>query len=551
MVACKQEVTKDVERGTIAMNGAVSSAHPLASQIGVDILRKGGNAYDAGVAVQFALAVAYPRAGNIGGGGFAVIRTSEGEVNTLDFREKAPLAAHEKMYLDEKDQPIKNLSVKGHLAVGVPGSVAGMVTLHEKYGRLPFKVLLKPAIELAENGVVLTDAEAKTINRYHDLFREVNPQGFVFTTKDVWEQGDHVTYPALAKTLKLIQENGRDGFYKGKTAEGIVGEMKQGGGIITLEDLEKYEAVWRKPLKSSFRVYNIISMGPPSSGGVALLQLLEGWEQLSNPKWKHNSTESIHLMTELERRVYADRATFMGDADFVDIPITHLLDSSYLENRFASISNEKATDSQIIKAGEVERIESYETTHFSIVDKEGNALSITTTLNGNFGSKVFVKEGGFFLNNEMDDFSIKPGVPNQFGLVGGKANAISPEKRMLSSMTPTIVEKGDDLFMVVGTPGGSTIITSVFQTILNVTDFGMTMQEAVNAPKLHSQWLPDKIVYEKGKMKRVVLDELKAMGHVLDSTTQIGRMDCILRLEDGSLEGASDRTRSDGVALGY
>ena len=536
--------------GQIAQQGMVVSAHPLASDIGLQILKDGGNAYDAAVAVQFALAVCYPRAGNIGGGGFMVSRQANGELSSLDFREKAPLAATTDMYLDSLGNAVASLSREGYLAVGVPGAVAGMEAIHKQYGSLPWNKLLQPAIDLAQNGYALTDAEAKKLNQLQEEFYRVNQEPILFLNDDQWQEGQIIKNPALASTLTRIQQQGKNGFYKGKTADYITEAMQENGGIITKQDLEQYNAKWREPLQSTYKSdYNIISMPPASSGGVAVIQLLKGVEQHSSKLGSHNSAKTAHLLTELERRVYADRATYLGDTDFFDVPIKMLLDDDYLSEKFSDINWQQATPSTEIKQGKVNAIESIETTHFSIVDKDRNAVAITTTLNGNYGSKVFISKGGFFLNNEMDDFSAKPGVPNMFGLVGAEANKIEPQKRMLSSMTPTIVEKNGELFMVVGTPGGSTIITSVFQTILNVIEFNMTMQQAVNAKKLHSQWLPDQILVEKDALTEAEANTLKNMGHTLKPVGAIGRVDAIL-VHGNSLEGAAD-PRGDDKASGY
>ncbi len=537
--------------GEIAANGMVSTAHPAASEIGIKILTAGGNAYDAAIAVQFALAVAYPSAGNIGGGGFLVYRNSDGQTGCLDFREKAPIASHRDMYLDEEGMVIEDLSTRGHLAVGVPGSVDGMFEIHQKLATLPFEQLIQPAIDLAIEGVVLTEREASRLNYQREAFTQINHSIPHLLNPDGWAEGDTVKHHDLANTLIRIRDHGRNGFYDGLTAELIVEEMARGNGIITLEDLDAYKSVWRDPIEGHYKSFKVIGMPPPSSGGIALLQLLKGVESYPIAEWGFNSTRTVHIMTELERRVYADRATYLGDSDFYQVPVDDLIASTYLQKRFSDIDLNKKTSSQDIKSGNVTTIESIETTHFSIVDREGNAAAITTTLNGGFGSKVMVKGAGFFLNNEMDDFSVKPGVPNMFGLVGGEANAIAPQKRMLSSMTPTILEKEGNLYMVVGTPGGSTIITSVFQTVLNVIEHGMTMQEAVNAKKFHHQWLPDDIMFEPEAFDNVTINELQNMGHVLTSRDGLGRMDAILVLDDNMLEGAADYTRGDNTAMGY
>ncbi len=537
--------------GALGESAMVSSAHPLATKVGVDILKNGGNAFDAAIAVQFALAVVFPRAGNIGGGGFALYRMNDGSIGSLDFREKAPSASSRDMYLDESGEIVPNLSVRGHLAAGVPGSVDGMFQLHEKFGTRPMAELIQPAINLAYYGYVLTEDAAYQLNQKSEDLAVVNGDDFFLVKEDGWRAGDSIKYTELASTLVQIRDRGASGFYGGIVADQITKEMQRGGGLISKQDLLNYSSKWRTPVTGSYRGHKIISMPPPSSGGVAVLQLLQGAEGFDISSMGHNTKETIHILTELERRVYADRATHLGDPDFYDVPVDMLLDKAYNNKRFASIKKNAKTDSQEIKEGKVDVIESVETTHFSVVDPDGNAVAITTTLNSFFGCKVYVRGAGFFLNNEMDDFSSKPGVPNQFGLVGGEANAIVPEKRMLSSMTPTIVEKDAKLKMVVGTPGGSTIITSVFQTIMNVIDHGMSMQEAVNAKRIHSQWLPDVIIAEKEGVQKAVLNQLENMGHVIRFRDSMGRMDCILVREDGKLEGGADYTRGDNYAEGY
>lgn len=542
---------KEPEIGPLGDQVMISSAHPLATKVGVEVLKNGGNAFDAAVAVKFALAVVFPRAGNIGGGGFAVWRMNDGEIGSIDFREKAPLAGDRDMYLDENGNVVDGLSTKGHKAAGVPGSVDGILKLHEKFGSKPLAELIQPAINLAYYGYTVTEYMAEELNGKRQDFIDVNGEDFFLIKDQPWKEGDTIKFVELAGTLTQIRDRGRDGFYSGIVADQIIKEMQRGGGLISQADLDQYESQWREPVTGNYRGHRIISMPPPSSGGIALIQLLKGAEKYDIASMGHNTVETLHLLTELERRVYADRATHLGDPDYYDVPVDMLLDDEYNKERFSDISLKKKTDSKEIKEGEVDIIESVETTHLSIVDASGNAVSLTTTLNSFFGCKVYVRGAGFFLNNEMDDFSAKPGVPNKSGLVGAEANAIQPEKRMLSSMTPTILEKDGQLKMLVGTPGGSTIITSVFQTIMNVIDHGMSMQDAVNSTRAHSQWLPDRILVEDRPIDLAVLEELEQMGHKIERREAMGRMDCILIREDGKLEGGADYSRGDNYAEGY
>ncbi len=532
-------------------NGLVVSAHPIASEVGLQILKKEGNAIDAAVAVQFALAVVYPGAGNIGGGGFMVYRSAKGEAASLDFRETAPLDASQSMYLDMYGQPINDLSLQGRLASGVPGSVDGMVKAHARYGKLDWKELIQPAIDLAKNGFPITAAQASELNSKYGAFLEYNPQGVSFTSKISWKAGDILIQQDLATTLELIRDKGRAGFYDGEVAAKLVAEMKRGNGIISLEDLKNYEAKWRVPVLGSYRDYKVISMPPPSSGGIALIQLLHSVEEFPLKKWGFQSDSSVQVMVEAERRVYADRSTHLGDPDFYQVPQNELLNPKYNAIRMSDMNFDYATPSSSIKAGDAgDNRESEETTHFSIVDREGNAVSITTTLNGSYGSLVVVNGAGFLLNNEMDDFSVKPGSPNMYGLIGGIANSIEPGKRMLSSMTPTILERNGKLFMVLGSPGGATIITSVFQTILNVIDWDMDMQEAVTRPRFHHQWLPDEIAAERESFNPELRNKLKAKGYSIVDRSAIGRVDAILVSPSGELTAGAD-PRGDDAAAGY
>ena len=543
---CKKEKTV----GLITEKAMVVSARKEASKIGSDILQKGGNAFDAMVATELALAVAYPYAGNLGGGGFMVYRKNTGEIGALDYREKAPLASHKDMYLDSLGNVIKNKSTLGAMAVGVPGTVAGVFATHKKFGSLPIQEILKPVIALAKKGVIVTQKQEDRIKKYQHYFLEVNKKPILFDKP--WKKGDTIKYPALAKTLERISQNGRNEFYKGETAKRLVTFMQANGGIITEEDLAKYEAKWRTPITFTYDNLRIISMSPPASGGICLAQIMNGIEPFDLDKFGHNSTKTIQVITEAERRAYADRSFYLGDPDFVKIPIETLKSKEYTKNRMNDFSFKKATSSTDVSHGSITMIESDETTHYSIIDQFGNAVSATTTINGAYGSKLYCADLGFFLNNEMDDFSSKPGVPNMFGLVGAEANKIEPEKRMLSSMTPTIVEKNDQLHMVVGTPGGSTIITSVLQTILNVHEFNMGMQEAVNQPRFHHQWLPDVIKMEPKGFNKQVKKDLQQLGYKLDETNSpvIGKVDAILVLPNGKLEGGAD-PRGDDTAIGF
>jgi gamma-glutamyltranspeptidase / glutathione hydrolase len=542
----RNSITKPM---VVADSAMVVSAHPLASAIGLDVLRSGGNAVDASVAVQLALAVVYPSAGNIGGGGFCVIRFANGDAKTLDYREKAPGNATTDMFLNENEVVVTGLSEKTVLASGVPGTVSGLWEAHQKYGSMDWKRLVQPAIDLASNGFKLTKREADGLNSIQADLRENNSIEPDFLLRD-WKESDLLVLEDLGATLTRIRDHGLDGFYKGKTADDIVAEMKRGNGLITHDDLENYRPVWREPLVASYKDYRVIAMPPPSSGGVALIQLLRSIETFPVREWGHNSVKTTHLFTEAQRRVYADRATHLGDPDFYDVPVAQMIDSVYLRERMSTYDPAHATPSQHVREGMINIAESDQTTHLSIVDAKGNAVAVTTTLNDSYGSKIVVSGSGFLLNNEMDDFSVKPGFPNMYGAIGGEANKILPNKRMLSSMTPTILEKNGKLFMVVGTPGGTTIITSVFQTIVNVVEFGMNMQDAVAARRIHSQWLPDEVLAETDALSEEEIKTLIDMGHLISARDGIGRVDAILVRPDGKLEGGAD-PRGDDTALGY
>jgi len=529
-------------------NGAVVSAHPLASKAGVEILKKGGNAIDAAIATQLALAVVYPGAGNLGGGGFMVARLKNGELVSIDYREMAPGNAHRDMYLDADGKARTDKSQLGHLSSGVPGTVAGLFSSF-KYASLPFKTLIQPAIELAEKGFAITKHEASSLNSIQPDLVKYNSVMPVFYNKKGWKEGDTLIQTDLAHTLKRIKEKGAAGFYEGETAKLIVEEMNRGNGIISYEDLKNYQAKQRIPHSFNYKGYKIVSMPMPSSGGVLLNQMMKMIEDRNIAAMGFHSEESVQLMTEVERRAYADRAAYMGDADFYKVPVDMLCNEVYLQARMKDYLPNKPTRSDQIKPGELLRTESEETTHLSVVDKEGNAVSVTTTLNNSYGSRTVVGGAGFFLNDEMDDFSIKAGVPNMYGAVGGEANAIKPGKRMLSSMTPTIVLKDNKPFIVVGTPGGTTIPTQVFETLVNILEFNLSTGDAVNKPKFHHQWLPDELYLEKG-FPDSTKEQLEKMGYTIKFRSSIGRTEIIKIKEDGKLEAVADR-RGEDAAEGY
>jgi gamma-glutamyltransferase len=554
LASCQNPPAKkqpDPGKGVLAPHAMVVSAKEEASQIGLAILKKGGNAFDAMIATELALAVAYPNAGNIGGGGFMVYRLGSGERGALDYREKAPAKAHRDMYLDKNGKVIADKSTLGALAVGVPGTIAGIFEVYEKFGSLPIGELIQPAIDLARKGVLITELQANSyMNKNVELIKQAN--NYVTPFENGWKAGERFKYEELAKTLERIRDNGSYEFYNGETAKRIVSYVQELGGILSLDDLRNYRAQWRKPITFTYKDYIISSMPLPSSGGICLAQILKSVEPYNIGQYPHNGEQYIQLLVEAERRAYADRAYYMGDADFVKVPTQQLLSPDYLKERMSSFSWDKASKSTEIAHGKIVGYESDETTHYSIVDRFGNAVAVTTTLNTNYGSKVYVKGGGFFLNNQMDDFSIKPGEPNTYGLVGSEKNAIAPNKRMLSSMSPTIIEKDGKLFMVIGTPGGSTIITSVLQCFLNVAEYGMTMQQSVSKPRFHHQWLPDDVMYEPKGFAPEVIAHLKAKGYKPreENFVIIGKVDAILVQPDGTLEGGAD-PRGDDTAVGY
>lgn len=542
----KMPVVSTTIKNLVCDKAAVVSANPIASEVGLSMIQKGGNAFDAIIATQLALAVVYPGAGNLGGGGFLLARKADGGLISLDFRETAGEKATADMYLDEKGNAQNILSERGHLSAGVPGTVSGIfATL--PYAKLTLKELIQPAIELAATGFKISAAEADNLNENKEDFIKFNTNATAFVKDELWKEGDILVQKELSKTLMRIRDFGIKGFYEGETAKLIVAEMERGKGILSLNDLKNYTTKTRQPISFTYRGYNIISFPPPSSGGILLGQMLGMIEPFPMSDYGFQTAKSVHVMIEAERRAYADRAEHMGDPDFWKVPQKMLLSKDYLKERMKDFKEDYATKSADIKAGTI--YESEETTHISIIDAEGNMVAVTTTLNDSYGSHTVVSGAGFILNDEMDDFSIKPGVPNMYGAVGGKANAIAAGKRMLSSMTPTLVLKDKKPFMVVGTPGGTTIPTSVFQTIVNVIDFGMNADDAVNKPKFHHQWLPDEVFIEN-RFSITTAAELKKMGYSLKERGEIGRTELIKILPDGKREAAADSRGDDSVA-GY
>ena len=539
-------------------NPTVVSARKEASDIGVEIMKKGGNAYDAMIAVHLALAVVHPTAGNIGGGGFFVYSNSDGTSGSLDFREMAPGKAYKDMYLDKNGNVIPDMSTLGGASVGVPGSISAIFEIHSKFGSLPIEDLFKPAIKLAKEGFVVTKNQSSSLTEKLDDFIQINGNNSLYSKR--YYKGDTIKNEDFAKTLSKISMNGPNAFYEGEIAEMIVSEVIESGGIMTIEDLKNYESIWRDPVKFKYKELDIISMSLPSSGGILLGQMLKAIEDYDISSYGHNSLKAIQLMTEVERRAYADRSHFMGDPDFMNLPVYELIDKNYVQERMDNFSWENATPSSEVKHGDIVLNESDETTHYSIIDNYGNAVSVTTTLNNSYGSKVYVEGAGFFLNNEMDDFSSKPGHPNFYGLIGSEANSIQPKKRMLSSMTPTIVLKNNKPSLIVGTPGGSTIITSVFQTILNIYEFNMNVQDAVNAPRFHHQWLPDIIIIEKNSPDNTIDSLLREKNYNviplpfeydisgMSPRSSIGAVDAIFIDDNGKVSGGADSRGDDFAA---
>jgi len=537
-------------------NGMVVSASKIASKVGVEILKTGGNAIDAAVAVGFALAVTYPYAGNIGGGGFMVIHLQDGINTTIDFRERAPFTAYRDMYLDKDGNVIENMSLEGAASVGVPGSVAGLIYALEKYGTMNLAKVIQPAIDLAENGWALESQDAESFYNFLEVFSKYPSSYKIFTNNGVsYKEGDLFKQPELAWTLKQIRDKGRDGFYEGKVSDLFIKQMMDMGGFITHADLDKYKPVERETIKGTYREYKIISMAPPSSGGIALIQLLNILENFDIEKDDWGSSRYIHRIVEAMKYVFADRTYHLGDADFYPVPVNRLISKEYAKTIFEKIGENAVLSKEIYGGDTLKYIESTETTHYSVYDSSGTAVSVTTTLNSAFGSKVVVEGAGFLLNNEMNDFSEKPGVPNQFGLLGMDANAIVPGKRMLSSMTPTIVLKDDKPYIILGSPGGSMIITTVLQVIMNCIDFNMNIQEAVDVPRIHHQWMPDKIYFEKFAINKDAMENLIKMGYdfsdMTDRIITIGLVNGIMIDQNNHIIYGTSDSRGNGSAEGF
>lgn len=536
-----------------AEQGMVAAAEQQAAQVGLDILREGGNAIDAAVATGFALAVTLPRAGNIGGGGFMLIHEAQsGETFALDYRETAPAAAHRDMFLNDAGEADPELSRYSAKAVGVPGTVAGLLEAHKRFGTLPLYRLVSPAIKLAEEGFLVSSGLSDSL-RQAALGQRFNAaaQAVYFDAQgDAPSPGTRLRQEDLAETLKRIRDLGRSGFYQGLTAARIVDTLRAGGSEISMTDFKEYQPVWREPVKGQYKDHTIFSMPPPSSGGIHLVQMLQVLEHFPLAEWGHNSAKSVHHMAEVMKRAYADRSEYLGDPDFINVPQTQILSAGYTDLIASLINPDVPTPSQAIAPGDLPPEESPQTTHFSIVDGQGNAVSNTYTLNFSYGSGIMAEGTGVLLNNEMDDFSAKPGTPNAYGLIGGEANAVEPRKRMLSSMTPTLVLKDDQVHLVTGSPGGSRIINTVLQIVLNVIEFDMNIAEATNAPRFHHQWLPDTLFLERGfptDTKNLLLQK----GYSMEIGNTIGSAQSIIRMPEGSLFGAADPRRADGAVLGF
>ncbi|WP_299008435.1 gamma-glutamyltransferase [uncultured Shewanella sp.] len=535
-----------------AKQGMVSSQEALATRAGVEILKQGGNAIDAAVAVAFSLAVTLPRAGNLGGGGFMLVHLAKENKNiAIDYREMAPFETHKDIFLDENGDPDPKLSREHGLSVGVPGTVKGMVLALKEYGTMSLQQVTQPAIEMALNGIIMTPDLANSLNSAKQRLSQWPSTQAIFYKKDGtnYAIGERFKQPELAHTLELIAQKGSKGFYEGETANKIVDAVTQAGGVMTLADLKEYQAVKRTPVEGSYRGYQVISMPPPSSGGVHIIQMLNILEQFPMDKLGLNTASSIHLMSEVMKRAYADRSEYLGDPDFYNVPVDTLTSKAYAKKLASDISLEKVTPSTDIKPGDLAPYESNQTTHYSVVDKWGNAVSNTYTLNFSYGSGLVAKGTGVILNNEMDDFSAKAGTPNGYGLIGGHANAVEPKKRPLSSMSPTIVMQDGEPYIVTGSPGGSRIITTTLQIILNVIDHNLNIAEATIAPRIHHQWLPDEIRIEQG-INKDTIKLLENKGHEVTLKNAMGSTQSIIMTENG-FTGFSDLRRSGSETLGY